>query len=116
MSWLRPLGRLDIDRRIHYSRHNSLQAVVELAPSHRDAVFWLNIHLTLLAANQSALQRMRALVFPPSESIDHEPDFRLMSGEAERLLKRIVYWEGVVDRFGRTARLRPILAGFRLNE
>ena len=59
---------------------------------------------------------MRDLASAQSESADHDPDFRLMSGEAERLLKRIVYWEGVVDRLGLTARLRPMLAGFGLND
>ena len=90
--------------------------MIEVAPSLRDAVFWLNIHLTLLAANQSALRRMRDLASAQSESADHEPDFQLMSDEAGRLLKRIVYWEGVVDTFGLTARLRPILAGYGLND
>jgi hypothetical protein len=88
--------------------------MVEEAISLRDAVFWMNIHLNLLAGNQRALRRMRDLVTAGSRwPADYEPDFQLASGEAERLLKRIAYWEAVVDRANRAARLRPILAGFR---
>ena len=54
---------------------------------------------------------MRQLAPMTLDTNEYEPDFRLMSDEAKRLLRRIVYWEGVVDRFGRMARLRPMLAG-----
>jgi hypothetical protein len=88
---------------------------VEEVVSLRDAVFWLNVHLDLLAANQRALRRMRDLVaLSSSRPRDYEPDFQLVSGEAERLLARVVAWEEVVDRSGRAERLRPILAGFGL--
>jgi hypothetical protein len=85
----------------------------EEAVSLRDAVFWLNVHLDLLAANQRALRRMRDLVaVSPRGEWDYEPDFRLLSAEARRLLGRIVYWEHAVDLADRPARIRPILTGF----
>jgi len=78
-------------------------------------VFWLNIHLDLLAGNQRALRRMRVLVAASSRwPGDYEADFQLLSAEAERLLRRIVDWEEMVDSASRATRLRPILAGFGL--
>ena len=87
----------------------------EDAVSLRDAVFWLNINLELLAANQRALRRLRDLVAASSRRPQgYLPDFQLLSGEAERFLGRIAYWEEVVDNASRAERLRPILAGFGL--
>jgi uncharacterized protein YbgA (DUF1722 family) len=87
----------------------------EEAISLRDAVFWMNIHLDLLAANQKALRRLRELVAASSRwPEDYEPDFELLSNEAGRLLDRLLYWEEVVDNTTRATRLRPILAGFGL--
>jgi hypothetical protein len=79
--------------------------------SFRDAVFWLDIHLDLLAANQRALRRMRELAVQSSRGPGaYEPDFQLLVGEAEWLLARIVDWEEVVDTSSRADRLRPVLA------
>ena len=83
----------------------------------RDAVFWLNIHLELLAANQRALRRLRALVVASSRQPQaYAPDFQLLSGEARRLLGRIAYWEEMIDNASGADRLRPILAGFGVKE
>lgn len=95
----------------------TVRLVMEEAVSLRDAVFWLNIHLDLLAANQRALRRMHDLVAVSSNLPgDYEPDFQLLSGEADRLLARVVAWEEVVDGSNRAARLRPVLAGFGLRD
>lgn len=81
----------------------------------REAVFWLNLHLELLAGNQRALRRMRDLVaMSPMQPTELQPDFQLLSDDAERLLSRVVHWENVVDMSSRVARLRPILAGLGL--
>jgi hypothetical protein len=81
----------------------------------REAVFWLNLHLELLAGNQRALRRMRDLVaMSPMQPTEFQPDFQLLSDDAERLLSRVVHWENVVDMSSRVARLRPILAGLGL--
>ena len=68
----------------------------------RQALFWMNIHLALLAVQQKALGQMRALVathFGRRE--EYEPDVLLVETEIERVLVRLMYWEEMVDRANR---------------
>ena len=68
----------------------------------RQALFWMNIHLALLAVQQRALGQMRALVathFGRRE--EYEPDVLLVETEIERVLVRLMYWEEMVDRANR---------------
>lgn len=63
------------------------------------ALFWMNIHLELLAADQRALRRMRALVIAqPRSALDCEADLELIATEVGRLMKRLSYWAELVDR------------------
>ena len=68
----------------------------------RQALFWMNIHLSLLAVQQRALGQMRALVathFGRRE--EYDPDVLLVETEIERVLVRLMYWEEMVDRANR---------------
>jgi hypothetical protein len=68
----------------------------------REALFWMNIHLALLAVQQKALGQMRALVATHFGRRDeHEPDVLLVETEIERVLARLMYWEEMVDRANR---------------
>lgn len=68
----------------------------------RQALFWMNIYLALLAVQQRAARQMRALVAAHSGSRDeYEPDVRLVENEIERVLTRLTYWEEMVDRANR---------------
>ncbi len=62
----------------------------------------MNIHLALLAVQQKALGRMRALVATHvGRREEHEPDVLLVETEIERVLDRLIYWEDMVDRANR---------------
>jgi hypothetical protein len=68
----------------------------------RQALFWMNIHLALLAVQQKALGQMRALVATHFGRRDeYEPDVLLVEAEIERVLARLMYWEDMVDRANR---------------
>jgi hypothetical protein len=62
-------------------------------------MFWMNTYRELLAINEQALRRMRALVDahsgPPG---DRDADVQLIATEIERVLGRLRYWEEAVDR------------------
>jgi hypothetical protein len=76
--------------------------VVDATIPLRQALFWMNIHLALLAVQQRALGQMRALVathFGRRE--EYEPDVLLVETEIERVLVRLMYWEEMVDRANR---------------
>ena len=73
--------------------------MVEGSLSLNQALFWMNIHLELLAARQKALGQIRGLVRANSgRRYEYEPDVRLVETEIERVLVRLMYWEEMVDR------------------
>jgi hypothetical protein len=83
----------------HYLPHG---CVVEATISLRQALFWMNIQLALLAVQQKALGQMRALVATHFGRRDeYEPDVLLVETEIERVLARLMYWEEMVDRANR---------------
>jgi hypothetical protein len=85
----------------HYLPHG---CVVEETISLRQALFWMNIHLALLAVQQKALGQMRALVATHfGQREEYEPDVLLVETEIERVVVRLMYWEEIVDRANRAA-------------
>jgi hypothetical protein len=71
---------------------------VEGTVSLKEALFWMNIHLALLAVQQKALRQMRALAAMHSGRRDDcEPDVLLLETEIGRVLARLMYWEETVD-------------------
>ncbi len=73
----------------------------------RRALFWMNLHRELLAADESALARMRALLAAPTTmrgpQHSYIPDLTLLTSEVERVRLRLDHWLGLVDRLSRTA-------------
>ena len=67
----------------------------------------MNLHRDLLAADESALERMRALVAAPTARSrpqhSYLPDLTLLTNEVERVRLRLDHWLGLVDRLSRTA-------------
>ena len=73
--------------------------MVEGPLSLNQVLFWMNIHLELLAVQQKALGQIRGLVRANSgRCYEYEPDVRLVETEIERVLTRLTYWEEMVDR------------------
>ena len=65
----------------------------------QEAKFWTNVYRDLLAVDETALRKMRALVIAHTGSInDYEPDIQLVTTEIERVLGRLRSWDKVVDR------------------
>jgi hypothetical protein len=72
---------------------------VEATVSLQQALFWVKLHRELLAVQQRALWRMRALLTDDPGSPDvYEPDIQLVTNEIERVMDRLRHWEEVVDR------------------
>ena len=73
----------------------------------REALFWLNLHRELLAANECALGKMRSMVASASDRdaprYAYRPDLDLLTNEVERVRSRLDHWLGLVDRHSRTA-------------
>ena len=73
----------------------------------RRALFWLNLHRELLAADEGALVRMRSLVAVATERgtprYAYGPDLVLLTKEVERVRARLDHWLGLVDRLNRAA-------------
>ena len=71
------------------------------APTLQQALFWMNIYRDLLAVDETALLRMRALI-TDGKNGRHEvyyiPDVELVVGEIERVRERLDHWLGLVDR------------------
>jgi hypothetical protein len=73
--------------------------VVQATISLKEAQFWMNIHRNLLAVDETALEKMRALVIARAGSPDdYEPDIQLVTTEIDRVLGRLRYWDEMVDR------------------
>lgn len=71
-------------------------------PSLEQALFWMNIYRDLLAVDESALLRMRALVSDSANGdrveAHYRPDVDLVVGEIERVRVRLDHWLTQVDR------------------
>jgi hypothetical protein len=74
---------------IRFGRNASLQ----------EAVYWLNIQLELLAADERALRRMRNVMAVHAGAPDaFEEDLQLLMIEIDRVMSRLKHWEAMVDR------------------
>ena len=73
----------------------------------RRALFWLNLHRELLAADEGALARMRSLVATASDRgatrYTYGADLVLLTNEVERVRLRLDHWLGLVERLSRAA-------------
>lgn len=67
----------------------------------QQALFWMNLYRELLAVDESALLRMRALMSAEPVNghgeIYYMPDVELVMGEIERVRTRLDFWLGHVD-------------------
>ncbi len=76
-----------------------MSTAIRRTVSLQEAVYWLNIQLELLAADQQALRRMKdVLKVQGNGSGAFELDVELLLIETERVLTRLSHWEGVVAR------------------
>jgi hypothetical protein len=68
----------------------------------QQALFWMNLYRELLAADESALLRMRALMAAePADGrgeLYYMPDVELVMGEIERVRTRLDFWLRHVDQ------------------
>ncbi len=72
---------------------------VQATLSLQEAQFWMEVYRDILAVDEVALQKMRALVTArPGSPDDYEPDIQLVTAEIERVLGRLKHWAGVVHR------------------
>jgi hypothetical protein len=74
---------------------------VEVAtPTLQQALFWMNLYRELLAMDETALQRMRALILAaPIRSMEdnfYKADVDLVVGEVLRVRRRLDHWLGIV--------------------
>jgi hypothetical protein len=57
----------------------------------------MNVHVELLAIDNDALSHMRGLGGVSTYCDAHRSDLHLVAAEVERVSKRLIYWEHVVD-------------------
>ena len=66
------------------------------APTLGQALFWMNLYRDLLAMDEYALQRMRALILEESAGVREESyysaDVELVMGEVGRVRVRLDHW------------------------
>ena len=71
-----------------------------IAPTLQQALFWMNLYRELLAVDESALQRMRALILsaPARARGDgfFQADVDLVAGEVTRVRERLDHWLVIV--------------------
>ena len=67
----------------------------------QQALFWMNLYRELLAVDESALLRMRALMAAEPANghgdLYYMPDVELVMGEIERVRTRLDFWLRHVD-------------------
>jgi hypothetical protein len=69
------------------------------AVSLQEALYWMNIQVELLAADQRAVRRMRKVLTVHSGAPDAlETDLQLLLIEVDRVLERLGHWEDMVYR------------------
>jgi hypothetical protein len=68
----------------------------------QQALFWMNLYRELLAVDESALLRMRALMAAEPANgrgdLYYMPDVELVMGEIERVRARLDFWLRHVDQ------------------
>jgi hypothetical protein len=78
-----------------------MSRAVRRSPTLQDALFWLNLYRDLLAADENALLRMRALLLeePALErgTAFDDADVELVIGEIERVRARHDHWLALVE-------------------
>ena len=71
-------------------------------PALKQALFWMNLYRELLAVDESALHRMRALLLEDSArkrgEAFYDPDVELLVAEIERVRSRHAHWHSLVER------------------
>ena len=71
-------------------------------PTLQQAVFWVNLYRELLAVDETALRRMRALILEvPARQRGVAPylaDVELVMGEIQRVRARLVQWDALVKQ------------------
>jgi hypothetical protein len=86
---------------LHFLRPRAQGWYVETATlTLEQALFWMNIYRDLLAVDENALERMRALITEGSNGDRGEayrPDVDLVAGEIERVRARLDHWLALVD-------------------
>jgi hypothetical protein len=87
---------------LHFLRSWEQEWYVETStPTLQQALFWMNIYRDLLAVDESALLRMRALMTEKHAQdrgdVYYIPDVELVLGEIERVRSRLDHWLGLVD-------------------
>jgi hypothetical protein len=66
----------------------------------QEALYWMNIQLELLVADQRALKRMRNVITVHEGDADgFARDVELLVIEVDRIADRLRYWEGVIAGF-----------------
>jgi hypothetical protein len=70
-------------------------------PTLEQALFWMNIYRDLLVVDESALERMRALLTDSTVGgrveAHYRPDVDLVVNEIERVRARLDHWLAEVD-------------------
>jgi hypothetical protein len=65
----------------------------------QEALYWMNIQVELLAADQRAVRRMRRVMsVHPGMPGAFEIDLQLLLIEVDRVLERLRHWEEMVYR------------------
>jgi hypothetical protein len=65
----------------------------------QEALYWMNIQVELLAADQRAVRRMRkVMTVHPGKPDAFETDLQLLLIEVDRVLERLGHWEDMVYR------------------
>jgi hypothetical protein len=65
----------------------------------QEALYWMNIQVELLAADQRAVRRMRRVMsVRPGMPGAFEIDLQLLLIEVDRVLERLRHWEEMVYR------------------
>ena len=79
-----------------------MQPVETGSPTLRQAVFWVDLYRELLAVDETALQRMRALILEgPAQqrgAAHYLADLQLVIGEIERVRARLDHWAALIER------------------
>jgi hypothetical protein len=73
-------------------------AALGRAVSLQEALYWMNIQVELLAADQRAVRRMRNVMLVHAGRDTFEVDLKLLLIEVDRVMERLKHWEAMVYR------------------
>ena len=72
------------------------------SPTLQQAVFWMELYRELLTVDETALERMRALILEgPAQrrgAAHYIGDVELVMGEIERVRARLDHWKALAER------------------